>query len=106
MKTGLLLIAFAFAAAAGAICAPKRILPVDSPVYALMDAMYLEEGFAPSNAAKPWAVDQAGAMLDEIDAEGLSTAGRRAYEEVRRLLAWHPLVDKRPIAIGAGIDLS
>ncbi len=88
------------------VSAPKRILPVKSPVYALVDALYLEQGFATAAATRPWAMDQARAMLDEIDMASLSSAGLRAFEEARRLLEWKPITRGRDFAFGMGLNLS
>jgi hypothetical protein len=81
----------------------QAVLPYDSPVVELLKSIYLEQGKEPLSAAGPYSVDEILLMLEKIDPQALSPAGKRAYDEISAALptfsparpmglgfAWHP----------------
>jgi hypothetical protein len=64
----------------------QAVLPYDSPVTELLNGIYLEQGKVPLSSAAPYTVEEILLMLEKIDPQSLSSAGKRAYEEIDVLL--------------------
>jgi hypothetical protein len=60
----------------------QRIIPLSSPFYDEMDALYALCGLAAPSAARPWTTAEAGGILQRVDS---ITAGVSANLKVRRL---------------------
>ncbi len=81
-----LVIVLAAAVIAAAAENDQAVLPHDSPVIGLLNRIYLEQGKVPLSSAGPYTADEVLCMLEKIDVKALSSAGRRAYEEIELLL--------------------
>jgi hypothetical protein len=60
----------------------RAVIGLSSPIYRMMDSLYLEQGKALPSQARPWTEDEARAALDRLDAETLSDAGHAAYRAI------------------------
>jgi hypothetical protein len=84
----------------------QRVMPLSSPLYELIDALYLEQGMAHANMARPWTAEEASSILGRIDPGPLSPAGSNAYTEGSRLLRWEPGFSEGAYSLRAGIELT
>ncbi len=57
----------------------KRVIPVSSELYTMVENLYHETGRAAPNSAKPWTADEMTAILSSVDTAGLSAAGKKAH---------------------------
>lgn len=60
----------------------QEIIPLDSPAYAAIDSLYLEEGLVLPSAARPYSAAEFEMALSRIHRSSLSSAGERSYEIV------------------------
>ncbi len=62
----------------------QRIVNLDSDAYFYIDALFLEQGLAQPNTARPWTEEEFRFELTKIDASRLSSAGMKAYEYLQK----------------------
>ncbi len=85
---GLLIVGiFCAAVAAATAQAPgkivsQEIIPISSPVYADMDALYLVTGMGSPSNARPWSKTEANMILARIDRARLSPSGTKLYDTI------------------------
>jgi hypothetical protein len=60
----------------------QTILPIDSDVVSLLESIYLEQGMALLTTAGPYSMDEIHSMLEKIDPETLSPAGKAAFDAI------------------------
>lgn len=73
-------------------------LSIDSPAYGLLVSMYLELGLAEPEAVKPVTVAEIKHLMDRISREDLSSAGRKAYDEVEKEIAPKQLYSEKNLS--------
>jgi hypothetical protein len=79
----------------------RRVIGLDSPVYRMMDSLYLEQSFAPPSQARPWTEAEARNALSRLDAEKLSPAGLAAAKAIEAILSPKLAVDDEGFAFGS-----
>jgi hypothetical protein len=60
----------------------QRIIPVDSPVYAAIRIIYLEQGISTPSTSGPWSVGELQNMVERIDVNSLSESGIKTLEYI------------------------
>jgi len=65
----------------------QEIIPLSSPLYADMDALYLVLGKGTPSNARPWSKTEAGLILSRIDRAPLSAAETRLYDSIAAAIA-------------------
>ena len=63
------------------------VIPLSSPVYEAMDALYAINGMASPSTSRPWTVAEARHILSRVDAEGMDSGESNFYRSVEELLA-------------------
>jgi len=61
----------------------RAVIDLESSVYRMMDALYLESGKALPSQARPWTEAEALTILARLDSETLSDAGKAAYRAIQ-----------------------
>jgi hypothetical protein len=64
----------------------QNVLPLSSPLYGLMDSLYLATGQGSPSASRPWSVAEARLLLSRLDREELQGALAAAYDSIARNL--------------------
>lgn len=64
----------------------SRILDLDSPVYGMMDDLYLSSGLASPSGARPWSVYEARSILARVDVGSLGAAQSYLYGKLEKEL--------------------
>jgi hypothetical protein len=100
-KIGIALVAFIFAGIVLAAESGPSVIPLSSPVYALMDSLYLVAGRGTPSASRPWSVAEARAILSRVNSEGLRGGAAVAYASILRSLD----ADKAILRGDASLDL-
>jgi hypothetical protein len=75
--------AFGQTAAPGAA---QEIIPLSSPFYEDMDALYLLTGSGTPSNARPWSKTEASLILSRIDGEKLQGPARALYQSISRII--------------------
>lgn len=65
----------------------QKIIPLDSPAYAAIDSLYLEQGLVLPSASRPYSAAEFRTALDRVHPEGLSKAGKASYLIVERVIS-------------------
>jgi len=60
----------------------QRLLDVEAADYKLLDALFMEQGLAVPNSARPWSIQELRAELERIAPGNLSEAGLVAYRHL------------------------
>ena len=60
--------------------------PLDSPIYADMDALYSLCGLVSPSSNRPWSDAEARMILDRIDVSSLSGVALKLYDEIQSIL--------------------
>ena len=60
----------------------QKVIEISSPVYQLLDNIYLELGLAHTTKAKPWTEEELLFLLSRVDRGALSAAGKKAYDYI------------------------
>jgi hypothetical protein len=65
----------------------QQVLPLSSPVYDGMDALYALCGLASPSAARPWTRAEAGALLQRIDETALDPQVQGFYDHIAAIVS-------------------
>ncbi len=107
MKRSLLAIALCLAALSAAGQNGQTVIPVDSEIYGLVRALYIEQGRGLPSQAEPWSVAELEHQLSRIDSRALSPAGRLALERVRDLASRRRVYgEEGGFAFGVSVEAS
>jgi len=60
----------------------QKIIELSSPVYSMLESIYLETGNAHPFRAKPWSEEELLFYLSQINREELSKAGKNVYDQI------------------------
>lgn len=60
-----------------------EIIPLGSPVYQEMDALYALENMGTPSNSRPWTKGEAQMILNRIDVETLTNTGRHLYDHIK-----------------------
>ena len=87
MSKKLLVLAIAIVLASCLVWASEgtyaEVIPLSSPVYQEMDALYALENMGTPSNSRPWTKGEAQLILNRIDVETLSKTGRHLYEHLK-----------------------
>lgn len=64
----------------------QELLDVGSRAYSYLDALFLEQGLAPPNKARPWSIEELRQEFGRLQALNLSAAGVQAYGYLKSLV--------------------
>jgi len=82
-------------------------LPLSSPAYAAMDALYLAAGAGTASNARPWSRSEALMILGRIDRSSLDAPLARLYDAAEAAIgAGRRLVEADGFGLGLGLDLA
>ena len=85
----------------------QKTFPIGSPVYDLIDRIYLEEGMAPASGSKPWTRGEILHHLGRVSKGRLSQAGIIAYEAILDAISGSALYeDPDGFSFDTGITLA
>ena len=86
---------------------PRTILPLSSPMYAMIDNLCYESGQAQPDTARPWSYGEVDKVLSWIQYSSLSEAGKNAYAYIRRSIDREDiLVSNEEFSFDSSISLS
>jgi hypothetical protein len=77
------------------------LLDAGSRAYSYLAAIFLEQGLAPPNSARPWSLEELRFELERVDPTCLSSAGRHAYEYLKSLLGAPEIRPALQVSMGA-----
>ena len=86
----------------------QKIIPLDSELYNIMDLLFLEQGLSRPSTARPWSEDEVIFMLENIDYQAISEAGRKGLDFIDSSIE-KPLSFKKgsgPVRAGASLELN
>ncbi len=86
----------------------QKIIPLDSELYNIMDLLFLEQGLSRPSTARPWSEDEVIFMLENIDYQAISEAGRKGLDFIDSSID-KPLSFKKgsgPVRAGASLELN
>jgi hypothetical protein len=85
----------------------QKVIAVDTEVYDLVRAVYIEQGLGLPSQARPWSVEELEYHLARVVESRLSAAGRGATRRIRELVAPAPAyVEAGGLAFAAGLTAS
>lgn len=79
----------------------QELLDVDSRAYSYLAAIFLEQGLAAPNSARPWSLEELRFELGRVEPARLSAAGSQAYTYLKGLLGMPETQPVLQASIGA-----
>ena len=86
----------------------QRIISVDSPAYKAVENLYILAGRSLPSSSGPWSENEMTLMLDRIDYESLSQAGKSLYDYIYSIVVSEPALqysDNFAMAFGLEANL-
>jgi len=80
-----LVIVVAAAPGQGARVVSQEMIPLSSPLYEMMDALYQVAAIATPSNARPWSKTEANMILGRVDRASLGSAGISLYDKIAEL---------------------
>lgn len=87
----------------------QRIIPVSSPIWTALDALYIQSGHAAPPSSGPWSVDELLLDLEKIDISTLTPASLKLYDYIVEELRPRELLGAGSafsMNIGGDVDLN